>query len=1337
MGSLPGKLELDPLLDAELKVELGKLTNGLLLLSEARDPSVEARIWMKDVRELSYDMENCVDLADPDLAYPDIWVGRMSGFKARVKEANERYDRCMLGSIPVCSNPATDFQFLMVDGRRRTPDLPVVGLYDGPFNALYQWLTDDDKELKVASVVGVGGIGKTTLAKQLWREHKPRDYFGCCAFVRTAKKPDMRRLLRSILAQVRPHQPPATNEVHELIHDIKQHLQGKRYFLIIDDLWATSVWDVARRAFPEGNRSRIIITTEIKDVALACCRYQSKSIYKMEPLSVNHSEELFIRGVFASGEEKSRQLDKVWEKIIRRCAGLPLAIISISSILASQGEANTVQEREQIQNILPTDTTHVEVLKQVLNFCYNCLPSHLQTCLLYLSLYPENYIILKEDIVKQWVAEGFILAPREEDKLKVGGNYFDKLVNMGLIQCIDVGYSNDVYYYAVHPMAHNLITSKSREENFMTVIDYSERTMGFANKVSRLSLQFGSATYATRPESIGLSQVRPLAFIGLKSCYSSILEFKVLRVLILHMWADEPSTGVDLKPTSELALLRSLQVTCNDTVHLPDLMQGPKHLETLEINARVAAIPANIVHLRSWLHLRLGVGTEVPDLTGTLKIVTTLNPPISLDDPSCSCKSGKTTEFLSPICSCKSVKTLELLSPICRVPKWIGQLTNLCILKFVVRELQRDDISNLRNLSFLGVLSLHVQQPTRELICFASGAFSALEYFEFRCGVLRLLFREGTMPNLERLKLGFNAYPRDGFLLVGVEDLLSVKEISGVIGLTAGAVESHFMAAESVFRKAMGRHPNLSVEREELYADAEKQHEIHPSTSSEQTESPSKESQDVPGWAEKQHPIPGKHTPASGEEQHYQTEIKQHSSSDSQLIKRSPASLRIYGNDGLDQLLVSNKETGLETLRLFSCPPLELKHLLMLTSLKTLCVQNSVGLVGPLGGGQSDVEWQLPVEYIRINNLNGNTGEELTELLPHLPKLSKLEIWKCKNIKKLVVEVDVQQTTSEASEMGGGEITAAAASEMGGGEITAAAAEEEDDGVLLFPAHLCDSLRELKLLSCPELVLVDPPTLVPGGGGLQALRSLQRLTIHRSPKFLSTFSFSHHIFPSSLQFLLLWDVKGLRTLEPLSNLSSLTKLELHRCGEDLKCHGLWSLLTTGGQLNELVVRGSPRFFADWDPNPRRALEDAEGGEEQQTQLVSSTLRELWTDDIAGLLAAPVCSFLSSSLTKLKLDGRWCEGMERFSKEQEDALQLLSSLRELEFWDFKGLQQFPAGLCNLTSLEELTIYDCPVISSLPNDGLPKSLQKLVVYHCSEKLKQQCRGLEGTIPTVQIL
>ncbi|VAH53687.1 unnamed protein product [Triticum turgidum subsp. durum] len=361
----------------------------------------------------------------------------------------------------------------------------------------------------------------------------------------------------------------------------------------------------------------------------------------------------------------------------------------------------------------------------------------------------------------------------------------------------------------------------------------------------------------------------------------------------------------------------------------------------------------------------------------------------------------------------------------------------------------------------------------------------------------------------------------------------------------------------------------------------------------------------------------------------------------------------------------------------------------MLTSLRTLIVKKSVGLVGPLGRGQSDVEWQLHVEYIKIDDLTGNTGEELTELLPHLPKLSKLKI-----------------------------------------------AEEEDDGVLLFPAHLRDSLRELDFSFCPELVLVDPPTLVPGEGWLHALQSLQRLTIQWSPKFLSTFSFSCHIFPSSLQFLVLWDVEGMGTLEPLSNLSSLTRLKLQGCGEDLKCQGLWSLLTTRGQLNELDVMHSPRFFADWDPNPRRALEDAEGGEEQQAQLVSSTLRELKTNDVTGLLAAPVCRFLSSSLTKLKLIGNWCEGMEWFSKEHEDALQLLSSLQELEFWQFHNLQQLPAGLCNLTSLKRLAVKFCPAISSLPNDALSDSLEKLDIFSCSEELKQQCRGLVGTVPKIKI-
>ncbi|KAI4964014.1 hypothetical protein ZWY2020_008483 [Hordeum vulgare] len=149
-------------------------------------------------------MENCV-VAQAD------WIEKMSGFKARVKAANERYDRYLLETVPSRTYifPVVDHWFPTDGGRK--PD-PVVGLHakGGAVDTLCQWLADGDKQLKVVSIVGVGGIGKTTLAKQLWLEKKLGD-FDCRAFVRTAKKPDMRRILRSILVQVRAHQPPNTS----------------------------------------------------------------------------------------------------------------------------------------------------------------------------------------------------------------------------------------------------------------------------------------------------------------------------------------------------------------------------------------------------------------------------------------------------------------------------------------------------------------------------------------------------------------------------------------------------------------------------------------------------------------------------------------------------------------------------------------------------------------------------------------------------------------------------------------------------------------------------------------------------------------------------------------------------------------------------------------------------------------------------------------------------------------------------------------------------------------------------------------------------------------------
>ncbi|KAM0915945.1 hypothetical protein ACQ4PT_010487 [Festuca glaucescens] len=336
-----------------------------------------------------------------------------------------------------------------------------------------------------------------------------------------------------------------------------------------------------------------------------------------------------------------------------------------------------------------------------------------------------------------------------------------------------------------------------------------------------------------------------------------------------------------------------------------------------------------------------------------------------------------------------------------------------------------------------------------------------------------------------------------------------------------------------------------------------------------------------------------------------------------------------------------------------------------------------------------------------------------------------------------------------------------------------AAEQEENDGLLLLPAHLPDSLKYFSVHSCPELI-ATAQTRGAGGGGLQAMRSLQQIVIEKCPKFLSAYKDSDLSsccpFPSSLTDLSLEGrMEGMDMLVVLSNLTSLQELRVTRWGEGLRYEGLLHLLTQG-QLTTLEVSNSPNFFAGWDP-----AEALQGGQDQP----SSKLQKLETDDIAGVLSLPICRLLSSSLTRLSLKGNY--EVERFTKQQEDALSLLTSLQQLQFrWcdklpsglrklttlerlgindcpamrslprnglpsslqelsveDCIKLRCLPAGLYKLTNLKRLVIESCPAIRSLPKNGLPGSLQVLDVCDCeNEKLKQRCGRLVGTIPLIRL-
>jgi hypothetical protein len=514
----------------------------------------------------------------------------------------------------------------------------------------------------------------------------------------------------------------------------------------------------------------------------------------MKPLGHDNSSKLFFNTAFGPKYECPSELSEVANNIIRKCAGLPLATVIAANILVSH--MCEPGQRDYVNKSLGyglRTSLNSEGMKQVLNLSYNSLPEHLKACVMYLSIYEEDYIIQKDDMVKQWIAEGFIRATEDKDQEEISRRYFDELICSRMIQPVHVDDNDEVLSCSVHYMVLDFVTHKSIEENFVTTIDHCQTTARLADKVRRLSLHFGNAE-ATSPTNMGLSQVRTLAFFGVIKCLPSIMDFGLLRVLILHLWGDDEIISFDLTGISELFRLRYLHVTCNATLEVPQTqMRGLRYLETLKIDARVSAVPSDIVHLPSLVHLSLPVETNLPngiacmtslctlgyfDLSvNSIENVQSLGDLTNLQDLRLTCSTVPSSclknkmdcmgsilaklsnlrsltlepssildsrpssvriscDGLSSVSPLVLLQRFEWLPHICTfssLPQWVVHLDKLSILKIGVSELARNDVNIIRGLPALTVLSLYVRTKPAEKVVFDKKGFSVLKYFKFTC----------------------------------------------------------------------------------------------------------------------------------------------------------------------------------------------------------------------------------------------------------------------------------------------------------------------------------------------------------------------------------------------------------------------------------------------------------------------------------------------------------------------------------------------------------------------------------------------------------------------------
>ncbi|CAL5003773.1 unnamed protein product [Urochloa decumbens] len=841
--------------------ELSAMSATLQVLEDAEELDPQAKDWRDKLRELAYDTEDCIDafMARVDLGHdaPAGFAGlfrklkklkaprgiadEIKDLKTRAMVVGDRHKRYYSFVDPV-SNYSTS----AID-----PRLPalyeefnnLVGI-NGQIDHIIEWLVMDPLEFKVLSIAGCGGLGKTTLANQVYHTIKSKFFserqsqFLCTAFVSVSQNPNLTKLLRDVAEEIGITDYRPNDDERQLINKLRTHLQDKRYFIIVDDVWDAQVWEAIRLALFDNRRgSRIIMTT--RNLAVASCCSSDGKAYQMEALSFADSKTLFCRRVFGSEELCYPHLAEVCDSIVEKCGGLPLAIITIASLLADQ---LAIEEWNRVLTVighaLAKDPGAWKMTK-ILCLSYFDLTHQLRSCWLYLSIFPEDHEINKQHLISRWIAEGFIYEKDEHSQCEVGERYFNDLINRSLIQAIDVQYGQ-ARACRIHDIILDFITCKAAEENFVTSLYDAQHEHISDRRIRRICIDNRNEDVVTTWSGLVLSHIRSLTVFG-HSMEPPFLGFTALRVLDLaDCWGMQDH---HLGNIGNLYHLKYLNLGSDLITTLPDKIGKLQYLETLDIQGTsIVELPSTITKLQRLSRLYIDPHTRFPD--GTIGKMNSLEE--LKEFGVCSYKVGKTLQEFCELTNLRrlsvswrfdwpddfegsqaedlysSLGTLvsscslhhlnivrsryafpffESLDSWCPVapsslrklhisffiiyeaPNWMKSLENLKELELDIFFMRPEDVEILGAIPCLVFLELNTYKGTDgRLVVPGNNRFRNLKYFSLViaiCGTA-LEFEAGSMPKVEHLKFRFCVHKMDclnGASNLGVQHLSTLTKV--------------------------------------------------------------------------------------------------------------------------------------------------------------------------------------------------------------------------------------------------------------------------------------------------------------------------------------------------------------------------------------------------------------------------------------------------------------------------------------------------------------------------------------------------------------------------------
>ncbi|KAL5550590.1 hypothetical protein UlMin_000766 [Ulmus minor] len=359
---------------------------------------------------------------------------------------------------------------------------------------LLRSLTEGTSWRQMISLVGEGGIGKTTLARMVFNHQEVEKQFDCRAWITVSQAYNMKDVLKKMIREISPTLAFALGDqdrtVEELVHSLRQYLQMKRYAIVFDDIWDTDFWENIKYALPSNNNgSRIIITTRNSDIATSCKEHPCDRIQNLQIWSSELALELFCKRAFRFEADKCcpEELQELSLEIVSKCQGLPLVIAAMAGLLSTKTKIWFEWQRV-LDNLDSEFETNPQLTKvsRILSLSYHDLPHHLKLCFLYFGVFPGNDLIRQKRIQNLWIAEGFVEIKKDKTLEEVAEAYLNELINRNLVSFElddDVGLRKWCY---VHDLMRDVIRLRANELFFSQTID--ESGLKFGIRSHRLSI---------------------------------------------------------------------------------------------------------------------------------------------------------------------------------------------------------------------------------------------------------------------------------------------------------------------------------------------------------------------------------------------------------------------------------------------------------------------------------------------------------------------------------------------------------------------------------------------------------------------------------------------------------------------------------------------------------------------------------------------------------------------------------------------------------------------------------------------------------------------------------